>query len=116
MNIKLVWQTDRQLRRLLVNDMIKIVKNKGLRKQGKPSQARKTFAKEYYEADNQNMYRHKNVEFRLFVSSIFRLQLTTISIIDDSSKLLDDNMKENQQHSRYSIISRLCWSKHVNGE
>ena len=62
------------------------------------------------------MYRHENIELKLFVSSIFRLQMMTITIINDSSKLLADNMKENQQHSRYSIISRLCWSKNVNEE
>ena len=36
--------------------------------------------------------------------------------IDDSSKLLSENLEENQQHSRYSILSRLCCSKNVNEE
>ena len=39
-----------------------------------------------------------------------------ISIIDDSYKLLSDNLKENQYHSRYSIISRILWSKTFNEE
>ena len=34
-----------------------------------------------------------------------------ISRIDNSSKLLSENLKENQQHPRYSILSRLCCSK-----
>ena len=42
--------------------------------------------------------------------------MTMITIIDEFSKLLDENLKENQQHSRYSIISRFFWSKHVNEE
>ena len=53
------------------------------------------------------MDRHENVEVRHFVSSIFRLQMAMISIIDDSSKLLSNNLKINQQHPRYSIMSKL---------
>ena len=36
--------------------------------------------------------------------------------IDDSYKLLSQNLKENQQHPRYSVLIRLCWSKNINEE
>ena len=40
------------------------------------------------------MYRHENIELKLFVSSIFRLQMKKIYIINNTSKLLADNMKK----------------------
>ena len=92
------------------------MKNKEVRKQSKPSQAWKLFTEQEYEAAIQKMDRHENVEVRIFVSSIFRLKMMMISRIDDSSKLLSENLKENQQHSKYSILSRLCWSKNANEE
>ena len=36
--------------------------------------------------------------------------------INNSSKILYNNMKGNQQHPRYSILSRLYWSKNVKEE
>ena len=50
-----------------VNDLIKIVKNKEVRKQGRPSQARKPFTEEEYKAAIQKLDRHENVEVRLFL-------------------------------------------------
>ena len=55
-------------------------------------------------------------QVRLFVSTIFRLQMAMIGRIDDTAKLLSENLKENQQHPRYSILCQLCWSKNVNEE
>ena len=74
-----------------VNDLIKSLKKKGVRKQGKPLQAQKPFTEQVYEAAIQKMDRH-------------------------SSKLLSENLKENKQHSRYSILSRIFWSKIFNEE
>ena len=53
---------------ILVNDMIKIVINKEVWKQGKPSKARKTFTEQEYEADIQIIDGHENVKVGLFVS------------------------------------------------
>ena len=53
---------------ILVNDLIKIVINKEVWKQGKPSKARKTFTEQEYEADIQIIDGHENVKVGLFVS------------------------------------------------
>ena len=42
--------------------------------------------------------------------------MTMIYIIDVSSKFLSNNLKENQHHPRYSILSRIFWYKNVNEE
>ena len=54
-----------------VNELIKRVKKKEVRKQGKPSQARKAFTEEEYEFAIKNMDMHQEEEVRLFVSSIY---------------------------------------------
>ena len=103
-------------RSIPVNDLIKIVKNKEVRKQSKPSKAWKLFTKQEYEAAIQKMDRYENFEVRVFVLSIFILQMKMVAVIDDSSKLLSENLKENQHQSRYSIRSRILWSKIFNEE
>ena len=55
-------------------------------------------------------------QVRLFVSSIFRLQMAMIGRIDDMLKLLYENLKGSKQHSSYSVLCKLCWSKIVNDE
>ena len=42
--------------------------------------------------------------------------MAMIGRIDDTSKLLSENVKENQQHSSYSILCKIFWSKNVNDE
>ena len=76
-----------------INDLIKKMKNKEAWKQGKPSQAWKPFTEQDYEAATPKMDRHENVEIRLFCVINFRLQMTMLARIDDSSKLLSENLK-----------------------
>jgi len=54
-------------------------------------------------------------QVRLFVSSIFRLHMAMIGRIDDTSKLLYEDLKGSKQHSSYSVLCKL-WSKIVNDE
>ena len=99
-----------------VNDLIKRVKKKEVRKQGKPSEARKPFLEPEYEEAIKLMKLHENVEVRLFLSTIFVFQMCMIARIDDSSKLRHEDIKMNPQHSNFSILARLCWSKNVSEE
>ena len=99
---------------ILVDDLIKRVTKKEVRKQGKRSQALKRYTDQEYKFAINKIDSYGDDEVRLFVSSIFRLQMATIGRIDDASKLLSENLKENQKHSRYSILCKLCSSKIVN--
>ena len=77
---------------IAANSLMKIVKKKEVRRQGKPSQARKPFTKDIYIY----IYIYMNMlckmdsygddQVRLFVSSIFRLQMAMIGRIDNTSK------------------------------
>ena len=99
-----------------VNDLIKRVKKKEVRKQGKPSQARGAFEEEEFEQLLEIMERFVDVEKRLFVSAIFRFQYSLIGRIDDTAKFKLDELKQNHQHTEFSILVKLCWSKNVNEE
>mmetsp|Transcript_6292 Transcript_6292/g.8304 ORF Transcript_6292/g.8304 Transcript_6292/m.8304 type:complete len:82 (-) Transcript_6292:143-388(-) len=39
--------------------------------------------------------------------------MAMIGKVDDASKLLSQNLKENQKHSSYSILFKLCRSKYA---
>jgi hypothetical protein len=99
-----------------VNNLIKLVKKKEVRKQGKPSQARHAFEEREYEHIIKTLEANEDVEIRLFSSAIMRFQLSMIARIDDSAKLRVDNLKTNPQHIEFSILSKLCWSKNVQEE
>ena len=99
-----------------VNELIKRVKKKEVRKQGKPSSARKPFTEAEYEEAITRMKGHENVEARLFSSTIFVFQMCMIARIDDSAKLKTEDIKQNHQHSHCSILTRVCWSKNVHEE
>lgn len=99
-----------------VNDLIRKVKKMEVRKQGKPSCARRAFLESEYEAALAKLKATENVEVRLFASTIFVFQFCMIARIDDSSKLRHDSIKCNHQHPDYSVLARLCWSKNVHEE
>ena len=99
-----------------VNDLIKRVKKDEVRKQGKPSQARKAFTEQEYELAIGKMDTHEQEEIRLFLAAIYRLQMSMVGRIDDTSKALVENLTPNNQHSEFSLLFRLCWSKNVHEE
>ena len=99
-----------------VNDLIKRIKKKEVRKQGKASEARKPFLEREYEQVITRMKMNENVEARLFLSTIFIFQLCMIARIDDSAKLRHDDIKMNDQYPNFSILAKLCWSKNVSEE
>ena len=82
-----------------VNDLIKRVKKDEVRKQGKPSQARKAFTEQEYELAIQQMDTHEQEETRLFLAAIYRLQMSMVGRIDDTSKALCKNLTPDTQHS-----------------
>jgi hypothetical protein len=99
-----------------VNDFIKFVKRKEVRKQGRPSQARKPFEAPEYEKLIEILEDLDDEESRCFASAIYRFQVAMVGRIDDCSKSESLNLKRNFQHSDYSIFTQMCWSKNVHEE
>ena len=99
-----------------VNELIRLVKKKEVRKQGKPSQARGAFQDSEFETIMDTAENIQDEEARLFLSAILRFQYNMIARIDDSAKFRCDNLKRNPDHEEYSLLARLCWSKNVREE
>ena len=100
----------------VVNDLISLVKMKEVRKQGKPTQARKRFEQPEYEKVIDLLEEIEDDATRLFSSAIYRYQTSMVGRIDDCAKFLSENLSRNFQHDEYSILTRLCWSKNVRTE
>ena len=99
-----------------VNHLIKLVKMKEVQKQGKASQARKQFEQPEYERVISLLESCEDESSRCFSSAIYRFQTSMIGRIDDCSKFSCENLTRNFQHSEYSCLARLCWSKNVRTE
>ena len=99
-----------------VNDLIKFIKMKEVRKQGKASQARRHFEQPEYEKVIDLLESCEDEPARCFSGAIYRFQTSMIGRIDDCAKFSSDNLTRNFQHSEYSCLARLCWSKNVRTE
>jgi hypothetical protein len=97
-----------------VNDLIKRVRKKEVRKQGKASQARRALEPEEFEqliaiieenADNN----------RYALSALNRFQFHMIARIDDTAKFYVEDLKANTQFD-FTLLAKMCWSKNVQDE
>ena len=115
-NVMAIPPTGNPTKSILVNDLIKLVKKKEVRKQGKPSQARKAFDEQEYETIIAKLEACENDQTRLFSSGVVRFQYNMIARIDDACQFLSENLKTNPEHPLYAALSQLCWSKNVQEE
>ena len=86
------WNIRRQkgnpIRLMAVNNLIKLVKRKEVRHQGKKSQARTPFTEKEYKYLMACLESHPNLSKRFFGSTIIKYQYIMGARIDDSSKAL----------------------------
>ena len=69
-----------------INDLIKTVKKKEVRQQGKPSLARWPLEESEYKQSIELIEKHPDVKKRCFVSAIARFQYNMIGRVDDACK------------------------------
>ena len=97
---------------IVMNKFIMIVKKKEVKRQGKRSQFRKPFTEDEYEFAIRKMDSYGEEQVRYFFIYL-QASMSMIGKIDDTSKLLSENLKENQKHLSYSTLCKLCRSKYV---
>ena len=73
---------------------------------------RKPFTEDEYEFAKRKMDSYGEEQVRLFCIYL-QASMSMIGRIDDTSKLLSENLKENQKHSSYSILCKLCRSEYA---
>ena len=108
------WSVRRQdgnlTRSVAVNDLIKLVKKKEVRHQGKKSQARSPFTEKEYEFLMAQLEYHLDMAKQFFGASIIKYQYIMGARIDDSSKALSCNLKaiSNTSMNHFSLLTHLC--------
>jgi hypothetical protein len=97
-----------------VNDLIKRVKKKEVRRQGKESQARRALEPEEFEQLIELIEENPD-ERRYLMSALNRFQFHMIARIDDTAKFYVEDLKANSQFD-FTILAKMCWSKNVQDE
>ena len=100
---------------LEINELIKTVKKKEVRHQGKASSAKWPLEASEYEQAIKLMEKHPDRPKRYFASAIFRFQYNMIGRIDDTCKCKVEDLKPNPQYS-FTLLATMCWSKNVMDE
>ena len=95
-----------------VNDLIKLVKKKEVRHQGKKSQAWSPLTENEYESLVGLLKSHPDLLKQFFGAGIIKYQYIMGAHINDSLKALDCNLKGNTNTSmaHFSLLTHLCWS------
>ena len=97
-----------------VNDLIKRVKKKEVRKLGKPSEARRALEPEEFEQLIQLIEENPD-EKRYLMLALNRFQFHMIARVDDTAKFYVEDLKPNQQFT-FTLLAKMCWSKNVQDE
>lgn len=98
-----------------INDLIKLVKKKEVRRQGKPSSAKRPLEESEFEQAIDLIEKHPDRQKRYFASAAFRFQYNMIGRIDDTCKCKVEDLKPNTQYL-FTLLATMCWSKNVMDE
>ena len=96
----------------LLNKLIKTVKKKEVRRQGKPSSARRPFEPAEWEQAMEMIGRIQDRKVRYFARAVLTLQYNMIGRIDDTCKTKAEDLKPNAQFP-FCLLGTMCWSKNV---
>jgi hypothetical protein len=98
-----------------INELVKLVKKKEVRRQGKPSSARRPLEDSEYQQAIALIEKHHDLHLRFFVSAVMRFQYNMIGRVDDVCKCKMEDVKPNPQHE-CTVLAKMCWSKNVRDE
>jgi hypothetical protein len=98
-----------------INDLIKVVKKKEVRKQGKTSTARRPLEHDEYQNVLSYLRGHEDPIKRYTLPGFFVFQYNMIARMDDTSKFKMDNLTRCHDFD-FALKGRLNWSKNVHEE
>jgi hypothetical protein len=108
-------QSGNPTRSVLVNEFVRSIKKKEVRKQGAPSQARRALLAAEYESiirilrsSNDNVHRYLCPAFHI-------IQFNMIARVDDTAHIRLESIVSHHDHA-YCLLARMNWSKNVNEE
>lgn len=112
-----VAQTGNPTRSVAVNDLIKRIKKKEVRRQGAASQARRPMKREEFEL-MQGILRNtgsQNIVSKYGIPAMNNFQFSMIARIDDTTQFKVENL-QSHQHFDFCLKAKLNWSKNVHEE
>lgn len=95
-----------------VNELIKEVKKAEVRKQGKPSQARRELEEGEFLQTNQLLNNNTGVKKRFMMPAASKFQFHMVARVDDVAHFEEEDLKHNPQFD-FTLLSRMGWSKNV---
>ena len=105
-------QVGNPTRSVEVNDLIKAVKKAEVRKQGKPSSARRALQKSEFYQLLRILEGFPDFHRKYRVPTLVKFQYTMIGRIDDTANFMAEDLKPNPDFP-FTLLCRMCWSKNV---
>jgi hypothetical protein len=102
-------------RSVAVNDLIKAVKKKEVRKQGKTSKADQAMEKAKLEQIIRILEALNNDSQRYMYTTMFKFQFHMVAQLDDTARLEKQDIKPCPEFP-FALLCQLCWSKNVREE
>ena len=107
-----ISKTGNPTRSIPVNELIKAVKKKEVRRQGKPSSARRPLEPDEFELMLDMCNNLNRIDKQYMVPAYCRVQYTMVARLDDTCRIEEQDLKPNPQFP-FSLLCRMCWSKNV---
>jgi hypothetical protein len=102
-------------RSVSVNDLIKAVKKKEVRKQGKASKADRALEKSEFEQMIRMLESLADDSMRYMYPTMFKFQFHMVARLDDTARLEKKDIKPCPEFP-FCLLCQLCWSKNVREE
>ena len=99
-------------RSVRLNDLIKLVKKKEVRKLGKMSQAHRAFEKSEFEWMLKRLRGSECQTYKYTVTAFFIFQYNLIARLDDIANFSLNDLTPNIEFN-FALNSKMCWSKNV---
>lgn len=99
-------------RSVSVNEVIKVVKKKEVRKQGKPSQARREIEPEEFIQTNELLNSEEGIKKRFMMPAAAKFQFHMVARVDDVAHFDEADLKPNLQFD-FALLAKMGWSKNV---
>jgi hypothetical protein len=95
-----------------VNELIKTIKKKEVRKQGKPSQARRPLEPGELEQTLDMLNAYSDITKKYMVPTACKFQYTMVARLDDTAQLKEEDLKPYPEFP-FALLCQMCWSKNV---
>jgi len=99
-----------------MNQLLKRVKRKEVRKQGRPSRATRSFKEHEYRETVARLQMEQSVKRRYGVPSLMSFQFSMAGRIDDCCMWEKGNLAANQRYPAVALKAKIAWSKNVTEE